>query len=138
MIDDIKLRINAAISDIQTAGTHEPSVQSLTLVALRSLNDKANSINDAKRLIEKAMKEEVSIRTKMMALAEKMIIDNDSSYERDVSRFRNTLFEEDNSMAINSAIRSLRDAMDVQVDISDILRTAEGNAGGAQVASVPE
>lgn len=141
LMNDMKQRILDAIADIQSAGSYEARIQSLTASTLKKLNEKYDSFDKAKRLIATAMKEELTMRKRMLTLTEKMLLDeSSSSYEREISRFRNKLFKEDSSTVINPALRALRDAMDVRVDLTDILRTAEGNtqAGGAQMVDLPE
>jgi hypothetical protein len=127
LMDQIKQRLRAAKADIQLAGIQQPQILSLTENVQAQITAKFNSFSDAEKMICGSMKEELVLRKQMMELAEEMLLDNfSSSFKREVSRFRNKLFEDDSVIEINPALRALRDSMDVRIDLDNILRAAEG------------
>jgi len=134
MMGKMKQRVRAATADIQAAGEQQPRIQSLTEGVLVQINEKYKFLDAAEKLISSCMKDEIDIRERMLKLAEEMLMKDGSSsssssasFEKDVARFRNKLFEQGSVVELDQALRALRDSMDVHVNLNDILRAAEGN-----------
>lgn len=134
-MDEMKQRVRLAISDIQTAGTQQSRIQSQTANVLMKINEKYRFLSKAEDSISSGMKREVKLREQMLTLAGKMVADlsspsTASSFEKDVDRFQTKLLSGNDAAAISQALRELRDSMDVNVDMKDILRAAEGGSAG--------
>ncbi|MCU0857510.1 MAG: FHA domain-containing protein [Pontiellaceae bacterium] len=134
MMNEMKQRIRTAASDIQAAGETQPLIRSMTENIRLQINAKYEFLLKAETLISRCMKEEVDLRKEMLELAEEMLLKDSisisNSSAKDVSRFSNKIYENNNVIKIEQALRSLRDSMDVNVDLSNILRAAEGHVAG--------
>ncbi|HKL21489.1 MAG TPA: hypothetical protein VJ904_06765, partial [Tichowtungia sp.] len=84
-------------------------------------------------LLLSAMEEEVEMREDIIELAEEVLKEEDLSQaeqdqlERKFSRIKGKLFDEDNLVNIDAALRSLRESMNVRLQLDSILRAAENN-----------
>jgi chromosome segregation ATPase len=133
MIDELKQHVSRAAVDLQSAGQQRPQIQSLTEHVLSQINEKHAFLNEAETLISSCMKDEVDTRERMLDLAEEILEEDElsssqaRSLERDISRYRSKLFDADSVVKIDQALRSLRNSMNVSVDLGNIIRAAEGN-----------
>lgn len=127
MIDEMKQRLQDAMADMERAGASQPQVLSLTEHVRAQVAEKYEQLCAADELIRSWAKSEVIMRDEMLKLAEKMLQRDDNVYGKRVDRLREDLFEANNAVTIDQALRALRDSMDVNVDLKNILSAAEGN-----------
>jgi hypothetical protein len=131
MMEEMKQRVNAAMLDIQAAGGRQPRIQSMAEHIIPQINTKCTYLFKATDLLTGNMDQENQMRGKVFKLAEDSLrrASSSSTNSRDVSGYIKGLFYEANSVgAIDQALLLLRDSMEINVDLKDILRTAEGNA----------
>ncbi len=131
LMEDMKQRIHAAMTDSQAADGQHPRIQSLTANILAQVNEKYKFLITAESLISNYMEEEINTRERMLKLAENVLLKEETSstsFGRNLDRFRNKLFDQSGGVELNHAKRALRDSMDVRVDLNDVLRVAEGGS----------
>jgi hypothetical protein len=131
MLNEMKQRVQGAMSDIQAAGRQQSRIQSLTESVQAQIDKKYRLLDKAETLISSCMENEIDTRKRMLELAEEMLKSSSSnfaSFEKEIDDFRSNLLNEDGAIKIDRALRALRDSMDVRVDLDNILRAAEGNA----------
>jgi len=133
MVADMKQRFRTAAENLQAAALQQPQIQSLTQNALSQINTKYTLLEKTETLLLSAMEEEVEMREDIIELAEEVLKEEDLSQaeqdqlERKFSRIKGKLFDEDNLVNIDAALRSLRESMNVRLQLDSILRAAENN-----------
>jgi uncharacterized Ntn-hydrolase superfamily protein len=128
-LDDMLQRIRAARTDLQAAGAAQPRIQSMSEQVLAQMNAKYELLSKAGQMITRCMQDDIDERERMFRLAEKLMLgEKGAQYEREVVRFRQKQLGDERTAEIERALRTLRDSMDMQLDLDDLLRAAEGNA----------
>ncbi len=133
MIKTMKQRASIATSDIKAAGLTQLRIQSLTETISSKINRKCAHLFEAADYIENSIESEIQMRKKVFDLAEDAVQKNASASSsenkgQNMSRaIRNLFYRKNNLAAVDQARLSLRSSMEVQVNLDDILRAAEGN-----------
>ena len=131
LMEEMKKRVDAATADIQAAAEKQPRIQSLVEHVLTQFNKKRSYLFEATKLLSGNMDNETQMREKVFKLTEESLrrASSSSARSRDVSSYiKSLLYQADGVAAIDQALLLLRDSKEVQVDLKDILRAAEGNA----------
>jgi hypothetical protein len=133
MMEEMKQRVDAAISDIQTASDKQPRLQSLAKHILPQINTKRAHLSKSADLLTSNMEKENDVRKRILKLAEptmrKAATFSQGSGGSDVSGSVGSFFSRtEGAIEIDRALLLLRDSMEVNVDLKDILRSAEGRA----------
>lgn len=133
MMEDMRQRVTAAAYDIQAAGEKQPRIESLAKHILPQINAKRTYLYKSTDLLAGNMKKENDLRKKVFKLAEDSLRRISSALggthhaPSDVSNhIKNLLRQAEGVSEIDQAILMLRDSMEVNVDLKDILRAAEG------------
>jgi small-conductance mechanosensitive channel len=133
IMEDMKQRVTAAASDIQTAGESQPRIQSLSEHILPQINAKRTYLYKSTALLVGNMKKENEMRQKVFKFADESMrssmrsVSGSSGSGSDMSgSIKNLLYQADRVSGVDQALLMLRDSMEADVDLKDILRAAEG------------
>ncbi len=135
MMEEIKRRAYAAISDIQAASDKQQRIQSLAEHILQQINSKCTHLFAAAELLTGNMDKSIEMREKMFELAESALnrLSSSSKGARDMSRnIEYMIRKTDNLAEVDRALLTLRSSMEIDIDLKDILRAAEGHTSASQ------
>ena len=133
IMEDMKQRVNTAATDIRTASERQPRIQSLSEIIVPQIYAKRAYLYKSTELLAGNMKKEYEMRQKVFRLAEDSLRDSlrnisaSLGASSDVSNYiKNLMYQTEGVSEIDQALLLLRDSIEVQVDLKDVLRAAEG------------
>ena len=143
MIKEMKRRAATSITDIKTASETEPRVLDLASTAALKISKKCSYLFEAATLITSSIDAEIELREKVFELAEEVVEKNagssGGSRGQNIARSIQNIFHRENSIGdIDKALLMLQNAMDVQVNLEDLLHAADGNMPATEAGSAAE
>lgn len=128
-IEEMKRRVDAATFDIQTASAKQPRIQTLAKHILPKIKTKRTYLFKSSELLAGSMEKENDMRQRVYKLAEDLLKRASSGRSRDVSSTVKSLLKRTDGISeIDQALLLLRDSMEINAGLEDILRAAEGRA----------